>query len=64
MACAFQTNVGGKFAPLIGLREDERDIDAMIITPNIALTDAASEILWKERRRKKALDHQRCSRSL
>ena len=29
------------------------DIDTMITTYNIAVTDAASEILWKERRRKK-----------
>ena len=52
MACAFQATVGGIFAPLIGLRDDDMDIDTMIITYNIALTEAASEILGRERRRK------------
>ena len=35
------------------LRDDDMDIDTMITTYNTALTDAASEILGKERRRKK-----------
>ena len=30
------------------------DINTMITTYNSAVTDAASEILWKERRRKKS----------
>ena len=45
--------IGGKFAPLIGLRDEDMDIDTMIITYNTALTDAASEIPGKERRREK-----------
>ena len=53
MACAFQSTVGGKFAPLIGLRDGDMGIDTMIITYNTALIDAANEILGKERRRKK-----------
>ena len=53
MACAFQAAIGGKFAPFIGLRNDDMDIDTMITTYNTVLTDAASEILGKERRRKK-----------
>ena len=40
MACAFQATVGGIFAPLIGLRDDDMDIDTMIITYNTALTEA------------------------
>ena len=44
---------GEKFAPLIGLRDDDMNINTMIITYNTAVTDAASEILGKERRRKK-----------
>ena len=48
MACTFQATIGGKFAPLIGM-----DMDTMITTYNTAVTDAASEILGKERRRKK-----------
>ena len=45
--------IGGKFAPLIGLRDEDMDINTMITTYNTAVTDAASEILGKERRRKK-----------
>ena len=53
MACTFQATIGGKFAPLIGLSDEDMDIDTMITTYNTAVTDAASEILWKESRRKK-----------
>ena len=41
-----------KFASLINLRDDDKDIDSMITTYNTAVTDAASEILGKECRRK------------
>ena len=51
VACTFQATIGGKFAPLIGL--SDVDMDIMITTYTTAVTDAASEILWKERRRKK-----------
>ena len=44
VACTFQATIGGKFAPLI---------DTMITTYNTEVTDAASKILEKERRRKK-----------
>ena len=50
VACTFQATIGGKFAPLIGLIDE--DIDTMFTTYNTAVTDAASEILGKERRRK------------
>ena len=53
MACTFQATIGGKFAPLIGLRDKDTDIVTMITTYNTEVTDAASEILGKERRRKK-----------
>ena len=53
MACTFQATIGGKFAPLIGLSDEDMDMDSMITTYNTAVTDAASEILGKERRRKK-----------
>ena len=49
MACTFQATIGGKFAPLIGLRDEDMDMDTMITTYNTAVTDAASEILGKER---------------
>ena len=53
MACTFQATIGGKFAPLIGLGEEDMDMDTMITTYNTAVTDAASEILGKERCRKR-----------
>ena len=49
--CTGRTTIGGKVAPLIGLSDE--DMDTMITTYNTAVTDAASEILGKERRRKK-----------
>ena len=53
VACTFQAMIGGKFAPLIGLSDEDMDMDTMITTYNTAVTDAASEILGKERLRKK-----------
>ena len=53
VACTFQATIGGKFAPLIGLSDEDMDMGTMITTYNTAVTDAASEILGKERRRKK-----------
>ena len=53
VACTFQATIGGKFAPLIGLSGEDMDMDTMITTYKTAVTDAASEILGKERRRKK-----------
>ena len=66
VACTFQATIGGKFAPLIVLSDDDMDIDTMITTYNTAVTDAASEIFAKECRRMKpkAVGHQRCSRPL
>ena len=52
MACTFQATIGGKFAPLIGLSDEDMDMDTMITTYNTAVTDAASEILGKKRHRK------------
>ena len=53
VACTFQATIGGKFAPLIGLRDEDMDINTMITTYNTVVTDAASEIPGKECRRKK-----------
>ena len=53
VACTFQGTIGGKFAPLIGLIDEYTDINTMITTYNIAVTDAANEILGKERRKEK-----------
>ena len=48
VACTFQATIGGKFAPLIELRDEDMDINTMITTYNTAVTAAASEILGKE----------------
>ena len=53
VACTFQATIGGKFALLIGMRDEDMDINTIITTYNTAVTDAASEILEKKRRRKK-----------
>ena len=51
VACTFQATINRKFAPLIGLSDE--DMDTMITTYNTAVTDAASEILGKKSRWKK-----------
>ena len=53
MACTFQATIVGKFTPLIGLSDEDMDMDTMITTYNATVTDAAREILGEERRRKK-----------
>ena len=53
VACTFQATIGGRFAPLTGLSDEDMDMDTMITTYDTAVTDAASEILGKERHRKK-----------
>ena len=53
VAFTFQATTGEKFSPLIGLRDEDMDINTMITTYNTAVTDAANEILGKERPRKK-----------
>ena len=52
MACTFQATIYGRFAPLIGLSDE--DMDTMITTYNTAVAYAASEILGKEHSRKKS----------
>ena len=52
VACTFQATIGGKLAPLIGLSDEDMELDTMITTYNTAVTDAAREILGKERRKK------------
>ena len=64
VACTFQATICGKVTPLIGLSDEDMNMDTMITTYNTAVTDAASEIVGKERRRTKAMGHQRCSRPL
>ncbi|MEW8548272.1 MAG: hypothetical protein AB2693_32610, partial [Candidatus Thiodiazotropha sp.] len=47
VAGTFSATIGGRFAPLINLRDDDMDIDSMITIYNTAVTDTASEILGK-----------------
>ena len=49
----FQAMIGGRFAPLIIMSNEDTDIDSMITTFNTAVTEAASEILGKHRQKKK-----------
>ena len=49
---AFQATIGGKFAPLYGLRDKDMYINTMITTYNTAVTDAAGEMRGKECRGK------------
>ena len=53
VAFTFQATLGGKFAPLNWLKDGDMDLATMITAYNTAVTDAASEILGKEHRRKK-----------
>ena len=45
--------IGGRFAPLTIMSNDDTDIDPMITTFNTAVTETASEILGKHRQKKK-----------
>ena len=45
--------IGGKFAPLTIMSNDDTDIDSMITIFNAAVTETASEILGKHRQKKK-----------
>ena len=45
--------IGGKFAPLTIMSNEDTDIDSMVTTFNTAVTETASEILGKHRQKKK-----------
>ena len=45
--------IGGKFAPLAIMSNEDTDIDSMITTFNTAVTETAIEILGKHRQKKK-----------
>ena len=44
--------IGGRFAPLTIMSNEDTDIDSMITTFNTAVTETASEILGKHRQKK------------
>ena len=45
--------IGGKFAPLTIMDNEDTDLDSMITTFNTAVIEAASEILGKRSQKKK-----------
>ena len=45
--------IGGTFAPLTIMNDEDADMDSMITTFNTAVTETASEILGKHRQKKK-----------
>ena len=47
-----QAMIGGKFAPLTIMDNEDTDLDSMITTFDIAVTETASEILGKHRPKK------------
>ena len=49
----FQTMIGGKFATLKIMNNEDADRDSMISTFNTSVTGAANDILGKHRRKKK-----------
>ena len=48
----FQTMIGGKFAPLTIMNNEDVDLDSLITAFNTAVTEIASEILGKHRQKK------------
>ena len=50
---AFQTNVGGRFAPLATLVYEDADLDSMVTHFNNTVTDTAAEPLGKQRQYRK-----------
>ena len=48
----FQVMIGGNFAPLTIMSNEDTDIDSVITTFNTAVTETASEILGKYRQKK------------
>ena len=49
----FQPTIGGKFAPLTVMNNEDTDLDSMITIFNTAVTETASDILGKHRQKKK-----------
>ena len=50
---AFQATIGGRFAPLATLVNEDADLDCMVTHFNKAVTDKAAELLGKQRRKRK-----------
>ena len=50
---AFQTTVGGRFAPLATLVDEDADLDSLVTNFNKAVIDTAAELLGKQCRKRK-----------
>ena len=53
MMSAFRATIGGRFAPLATLVDEDADLDSMVTHFNKAVTDTAAELLGKQRRKRK-----------
>ena len=49
----FQATIGGRFAPLATLVDENADLDSMVTDFNKAVTDTAAELLGMQRRKRK-----------
>ena len=49
----FKANMGGRFAPLLILAKEDIDLETFTDSFNKAITDTASEVLGKHRKKKK-----------
>ena len=50
---ASQATIGGRFAPLATLEDEDADLDAKVTHFNKAATDTAAELLGKQHRKRK-----------
>ena len=50
---AFQATIGGRFAPLATLVDEDADLDSMVTNFNKAVTDTAAELLSKQCQKRK-----------
>ena len=50
---AFHATIGGRFAPLATLVDEDADLDSMVTQFNKAVTDTAAELLCKQHRKRK-----------
>ena len=55
MMSAFQATIGGRFATLATLLDEDDDLDSIVTHFNKAVTDTAAELLGKQRQKRKPL---------
>ena len=51
----FRATIGGRFAPIATLVDEDDDLDSMVTYFNKAVTDTAAELLGKQRRKRNPL---------